>query len=133
MAFDLPAWQEGLSVKRTAGGSTPLGMRGVPDVCGDADPETGYDVRIDGTDTVIGGTSAVAPLWAGLLARINANKGGMVGLINAELYASKKATSDITSGGNGDFTASAGWDACTGLGSPRGEAIQAALTATPPG
>jgi kumamolisin len=40
-------------------------MRGVPDVSGDADPETGYQVRIDGTNTVIGGTSAVAPLWAG--------------------------------------------------------------------
>ena len=50
----------------------PLTMRGVPDVAGDADPETGYDVRVDGTDTVIGGTSAVAPLWAALIARINA-------------------------------------------------------------
>ncbi|HEX4181000.1 MAG TPA: S53 family peptidase, partial [Caulobacteraceae bacterium] len=61
VAFDLPAWQEGLSATLAAGGATPLAMRGVPDVCGDADPETGYDVRIDGTDAVIGGTSAVAP------------------------------------------------------------------------
>ena len=54
-------------------------MRGVPDVCGDADPQTGYDVRVDGQNTVIGGTSAVAPLWAGLIARINAAKAGAPG------------------------------------------------------
>ena len=74
----------------------PLTMRGVPDVCGDADPDTGYDVRIDGTDTVIGGTSAVAPLWAGLIARINAAKGSAVGYINPTLYASPGALNDIT-------------------------------------
>ena len=62
-------------------------MRGVPDVSGDADPESGYDVRIDGTDTVIGGTSAVAPLWAGLIARINSTRGTPVGYINPQLYA----------------------------------------------
>ena len=67
----LPAWQDGLQVTLTSGGNQALTMRGVPDASGDADPETGYDVRIDGTDTVIGGTSAVAPLWAGLIARIN--------------------------------------------------------------
>jgi kumamolisin len=67
--FPLPAWQDGLHVTPTSGGNQPLTMRGVPDVSADADPETGYDVRIDGTDTVIGGTSAVAPLWAALIAR----------------------------------------------------------------
>ena len=70
----LPAWQDGLQVTLTSGGNQALTMRGVPDASGDADPETGYDVRIDGTDTVIGGTSAVAPLWAGLIARINRYK-----------------------------------------------------------
>ena len=61
--FALPSWQDGLQATMTSGLIAPLTMRGVPDVCGDADPETGYDVRIDGTNTVIGGTSAVAPLW----------------------------------------------------------------------
>ena len=73
--FALPAWQNGLQLTLASGGSKALAMRGVPDVSGDADPELGYDVRIDGTDTVIGGTSAVAPLWAGLIARINSKRG----------------------------------------------------------
>ena len=68
--FSLPPWQEGLTASATSGGKSKLSKRGVPDVSGDADPATGYDVRVDGSDTVIGGTSAVAPLWAGLVARI---------------------------------------------------------------
>ncbi len=125
--FSLPTWQAGLVVTRTSGGATPLNNRGVPDVAADADPETGYDVRVDGDDTVIGGTSAVAPLWAGLLARINASKGAAVGFINADLYANRSALSDIVQGDNGDFVATPGWDGCTGLGSPKGAAIADAL------
>jgi kumamolisin len=98
-------------------------MRGVPDVAGDADPDTGYSVRVDGTDTVIGGTSAVAPLWAALIARINASTGKAAGYINPQLYQNPKDLRDITSGNNGDFAARAGWDACTGLGSPNGAAL----------
>ena len=45
--------------------------RGVPDVAGDGDPNSGYQVRVDGDEFVIGGTSAVAPLWAGLIALMN--------------------------------------------------------------
>jgi kumamolisin len=115
----------------TSGATAPLTMRGVPDVCGDADPETGYDVRIDGTDTVIGGTSAVAPLWAGLIARINATKGSPVGFISPTLYATPAALRDITQGNNGDFAAGPGWDACTGLGSLDGSRI-ATLFGTAP-
>ena len=77
--FALPPYQEGLSAALTAGGTTPLTHRGVPDVAGDADENTGYDVRVDGSDTVIGGTSAVAPLWAGLITRINSANGKSVG------------------------------------------------------
>ena len=124
--FPLPAWQQGLTVI-DAGKSGALKMRGVPDVCGDADPQTGYAVRVDGQDTVIGGTSAVAPLWAGLLARINALKGGAVGYINPALYQHGSALNDVTQGNNGDFTAGPGWDACTGLGSPQGSALLSAL------
>ncbi len=69
--FATPAWQAGLSAVTTQGTRAPLSMRGVPDVAGNADPETGYEVRVDGTDSVIGGTSAVAPLWAALIARFN--------------------------------------------------------------
>jgi kumamolisin len=130
--FTLPAWQDGLQTTQTSGGTAPLTMRGVPDVCGDADPETGYQVRIGGTDTVIGGTSAVAPLWAGLIARINAASGQPVGFINPTLYGAPAALRDITQGYNGDFAASAGWDACTGLGSPNGVQIAALLGAAQP-
>jgi kumamolisin len=125
--FPLPAWQNGLQEVPTSGGSGALTMRGVPDVSGDADPETGYDVRIDGTNTVIGGTSAVAPLWAGLIARINAAKGSPVGFINPQLYAAASALNDITSGNNGSFAAAPGRDACTGLASPNGTKVAAAL------
>jgi len=125
--FTVPAWQTGLAATSSAGVGQSLAMRGVPDVAGDADPETGYQVRVDGEDTVIGGTSAVAPLWSGLIARINAHLGKLVGFANASLYAGPAAFNDIVSGNNGDFEATAGWDACTGLGSPKGAALQTAL------
>jgi kumamolisin len=104
-------------------------MRGVPDVSGNADPDTGYNMRVDGADTVVGGTSAVAPLWAGLIARINGAKGGPVGFINPWLYGARTALRDITQGNNGDYATAAGWDACTGLGSPNGARIAAILGA----
>ena len=125
--FALPSWQDGLSAKKTAGKAAALALRGVPDVAGDADPATGYGVRVDGQNLVFGGTSAVAPLWASLVARINALRGGAVGFVNPTLYANATALNDITQGNNGDFTATAGWDACTGLGSPKGAAVAAAL------
>jgi kumamolisin len=131
--FATPTFQTGLTATTTGGVATPLSHRGTPDVCGDADPETGYSVRVDGADTVIGGTSAVAPLWAGLIARINAARGAPVGLVHPVLYAAAASGAspfnDIVKGNNGDFTATRGWDACTGLGSPRGAAIAAALEA----
>jgi kumamolisin len=125
--FELPSWQNGLKAAGNKGQATALTKRGVPDVSGDADPETGYDVRIDGTDTVIGGTSAVAPLWASLIARINQVSGTPVGYINPLLYQNAKALRDITQGNNGDFDATVGWDACTGLGSPNGPALSGVL------
>jgi kumamolisin len=131
--FALPTWQAGLAATRSAGGPTPLTKRGLPDVCGDADPQTGFSVRVDGQDLVIGGTSAVAPLWVGLIARINGNLKTPAGLIAPALYAHPAAFNDITSGNNGDFTAAKGWDACTGLGSPKGGDIQSALQAPAPG
>ncbi|SAL17984.1 peptidase S53 propeptide [Caballeronia udeis] len=125
--FALPVWQNGLSVTRVNGARSALTKRGVPDVAGDASPLTGYDVIIGGTQTVVGGTSAVAPLWAGLITRINAAAGKPVGFLNPKLYAAKTAGHDITQGNNGSFEATAGWDACTGLGSPDGAKVAAAL------
>jgi kumamolisin len=121
--FATPSWQADLKAVNSNGQSTALSMRGVPDVAGNADPETGYDVRIDGTNTVIGGTSAVAPLWAALVARINQVSGKPAGYINPQLYRNPAALRDIVGGGNGDFDAAKGWDACTGLGSPNGSVL----------
>jgi kumamolisin len=125
--FALPDWQKGLQVATSQGAKTALKMRGVPDVAGDADPQTGYDVRVDGLDTVFGGTSAVAPLWAGLIARINSAKGSPAGFVNPQLYENPAALNDIIQGDNGAFVAAAGWDACTGLGSPDGQKVAAVI------
>jgi kumamolisin len=126
--FALPTWQVGVGVPKP---TVAAGGRGVPDVTGDADPETGYIVRVDGTTSVIGGTSAVAPLWAGLIALANKQNGKPAGFVNPTLYAAgaKKAFRDITSGNNGAFKAGAGWDAASGLGSPIGSAVISVLGA----
>ena len=127
--FALPSYQQSANVPKAPNGF--IG-RGVPDVAGDADPETGYNVLVDGQQTVIGGTSAVAPLWAGLLARINQSLKKNVGYLNPLLYTkSLEATlHDITVGNNGTYSAGPGWDACTGLGTPDGAALLTALGST---
>jgi len=125
--FALPAWQQGLKAESSTGVGTQLTGRGVPDVAGNADPQTGYNVRVDGNDMVVGGTSAVAPLWAALIARINAGQDKAVGYINPLLYQQPKSFNDITQGNNGSFEAAPGWDACTGLGSPDGQKLAIAL------
>jgi kumamolisin len=124
--FALPTFQQNANVPKAPNGFVG---RGVPDVAGNADPETGYNVVVDGQQSVIGGTSAVAPLWAGLLALINESLGANVGYLNPLLYSPKAEATfhDITSGNNGTYTAGKGWDACTGLGSPNGSALLAAL------
>jgi len=129
--FPLPTWQANAGVPKP---TVAAGGRGVPDVTGDADPVSGYSVRVDGSTLVIGGTSAVAPLWAGLIALANAQNKKSAGFINPTLYAAgaKKAFRDITQGNNGGFSAGPGWDACSGLGSPVGTAVIAALAPTTP-
>jgi len=86
---------------------------------------------VDGSDTVVGGTSAVAPLWAGLIALFNQQLGNPVGFLNPLLYSTVASSSgafhQITQGNNGAFKAGPGWNACTGLGSPDGVKILAAL------
>jgi kumamolisin len=125
--FPRPAWQADVQVPAPP---RPGGGRGVPDVAGDADPETGYEVLIDGQRTVIGGTSAVAPLWAALVARI-AQELGPQGLLQPRLYAARTGFRDVTRGDNGSYRAASGWDACTGLGVPDGTALLEALRGTP--
>jgi kumamolisin len=128
--FPLPSWQKSAHVPAP---TVKGGGRGVPDVSADADPDTGYDVLIDGQQGVVGGTSAAAPLWAGLIARLNQGLGHNLGFVNPLLYKIygsplyHKAFHDITQGNNGAFKAGAGWDPVTGLGSPDGEGLLAAL------
>lgn len=124
--FPLPTWQASANIKPPSGGG-----RGVPDVSGDADPETGYQVLVDGESLVIGGTSAVAPLWSGLIALLNESLGKPLGLLQPLLYGLPKTSAalhDITSGSNGAFSAGPGWDAASGLGSPSGENLLTALS-----
>ena len=129
--FSKPSYQDTVNVPKSVNPGNFVG-RGVPDVSGDADPVSGYDVLVDGQASVIGGTSAVAPLWAGLTACINQLLGKKVGELNSLLYSQVGPVGgtfhDITKGNNGAYSATAGWDACTGWGTPIGTAIMAALT-----
>ncbi len=119
--FALPTWQENAKVPAASGS----GGRGLPDVAGDAAPATGYSIQVDGETEVVGGTSAVAPLWAGLIALLNQKLGKPVGFLNPQIYPllGSPAFRDITQGNNGAYKAGPGWDACTGLGSPVGTSL----------
>jgi kumamolisin len=123
--FPVPSWQSDADVPPSVNPPNNPG-RGVPDVAGDADPNTGYKIRVDGTNQIVGGTSAVAPLWASLLTLINQNLGTSLGFVNPQLYKlgdDSGAFNDIVSGSNGKYSASPGWDPCTGLGSPNGATL----------
>ncbi|HZE71702.1 MAG TPA: S53 family peptidase [Pyrinomonadaceae bacterium] len=133
--FPLPAYQK--TVKMLLSPShKPKPGRGIPDVAANADSDTGYLIEADKTRMSMGGTSAVAPLWAALIARLNEALGTKIGFITPLLYelrhATPKAVCDIVKGFNGPtralgYRARHGWDACTGLGSPNGEKLLAWL------
>lgn len=141
-AFKVPAYQQGISMPANLNGSGKPG-RGVPDIAGNADSTSGYIVRVDGQWTVVGGTSAVAPLYAGLIAQLNQSLGRPVGALLPALYGIPAADRanvlrDITTGNNSvpasqfgpataGYSAAAGWDACTGLGSVHGAAMATLL------
>lgn len=118
--FPLPDYQANTNIPVSLNNN--FKGRGLPDVAGDADPSTGYKVLVDGQQFVIGGTSAVAPLMAGLLALINQQKGKLAGFINPVLYSTPNLCRDINSGDNKTtatqtgYAAGEGWDACTGWG-----------------
>jgi len=134
--FNLPNWQAHARIPPSANPGGRIG-RGVPDVAGDAAPVTGYRVLVDGKQFTIGGTSAVAPLWAGLLALVNQKLGHSVGYLNPGIYGLPPSSgafheigtgnNDIT-GKNGLYPARSGWDACTGWGSPNGAKLLSALS-----
>ena len=110
----------------------------MPDVAGDADPTTGYTIRVDGRGTsVIGGfTSAVALMWAGLVAVANQQLGAQVGFHSSRDLRGQVASAafnDIQAGNNGAFNAGPGWDACTGLGSPMASKLIPLLRSTSSG
>jgi kumamolisin len=149
--FPVPSYQAaaGVPTSAAASGSGASGSgasgsgssatgRGVPDVAGNADPVTGYQVVVDGKQQTIGGTSAVAPLWAGLIARLAQATGKKFGLLQPLLYAgvapgvAQPGFNDIVSGDNGAYKAGPGWDACTGLGSPNGNALLTLVSGTTP-
>lgn len=102
-------------------------QRGIPDCAANANPETGYIIRLNSASTVLGGTSAVAPLVAGLVARLNQLLGKSVGFLNPHLYAAPSVCRDITTGSSGVYSASKGWDPCSGLGVIVGTKLLAAL------
>ncbi len=118
--FGVPAYQAGLPEFT---GPTAATGRGVPDVAGNADPLTGYRVRVNGEDVVIGGTSAVSPLWAGLTLLLNELGSARLGAPHAAWYLRPVGFRDVVTGGNGGYEAGVGWDPCTGLGSPDGAAL----------
>jgi kumamolisin len=137
--FPRPAYQSKSNVPLSPNGKVG---RGVPDVAGDADPNTGYEVRLVGGKTeVIGGTSAVAPLWAGLIALLNEGLSKVskppAGLLNPILYqlpTSSGVFHDIVEGNNdieglNKYAAGPAWDPCTGLGTPDGKQLLTALGA----
>lgn len=130
--FPLPDWQASANVPVSANRAHRRG-RGVPDVAANADPATGYRIFVDGEQHVGGGTSAAAPVWAGLIARINQKLGHPVGYLTPLLYSEYHRLSElgafreITEGSNGAYKAARGWNACTGLGSPNGAKLASAL------
>ncbi|MFD6156415.1 S8 family serine peptidase [Nocardia sp. NPDC060256] len=126
--YPVPVWQGNVGV--------PGSGRGVPDVAADADPQTGYRIYVNGTTQVVGGTSASAPLWAGLVCRLAQALGRKQGLLQTALYQgatrgrAAPGFRDITTGTNGSYSAGPGWDACTGLGVPVGTELLTVLGGT---
>lgn len=124
--FDLPDWQKAAGVPKSVNDGEV--RRGVPDVAAHAAEAGGYRVFVDGQWRVLGGTSAAAPLLAGLIARINARRKTPLGFVNPALYAgARSALTPITEGSNGTYAATDGYSACTGLGVVDGVALLKAL------
>lgn len=118
--FPMPTWQ-------SSNGAPSGPGRMVPDCAANADPDTGYEIYYQGAWQVVGGTSAVAPIYTGLAAA-SGKKLGTSATVAATLWANPGAFTDITQGNNGQYAAAVGPDPCTGLGAPIGAKIQSAIT-----
>ncbi len=121
--FAAPLWQS--AAARVAAATDMKAGRGVPDVAAQVRP--GYPVFFEGTKFAMGGTSAVAPMWSALAARLNQRLGHPIGFFAPLLYGGDALLAGVTTGGNDRFQTSEGWNPCTGLGVPIGDAIERAL------
>lgn len=121
--FAKPSWQQNIKNNKTR-------ARGLPDVAGNANPRTGWTIYINGSFEIVGGTSAVAPLWASITSLLNqANNGMSVGFLNPLIYEHKFMVMKNIHVGNNDtidkkgplrYKAISGWNPCCGLGSIAG-------------
>jgi len=131
--YPVPDYQSALPIPTSV--STGAPGRGVPDIAALASASPGYRIVLDGKEMVKDGTSAATPLWAALIAMANARRGAPVGLVHPQLYAAPGLLRPIITGDNRahgvGYAATAGWNACAGLGVPRGAAIIDALAAVP--
>jgi kumamolisin len=131
--FPVPAYQSGLALPVSVNDGKL--RRGVPDVAASAAGTPGYRIVLNGTEMVKDGTSAVAPLWAGLIAIANAGRDAPLGFVNSTLYSNAALFRQIGQGNNRisgkGYDAGPGWNACTGLGVPKGADLVAALAAIP--
>jgi len=135
--FPVPSYQTNAGLPKRNGTGQP--GRGIPDISGNASENSGYNQFINGQEQPVGGTSAVAPLYAGLIALINADLGGPVGFINPTLYSlgagsfrpvdAPPGPANNSFNGVTGYPASTGWNACTGLGSVDGVALENGLKA----
>ncbi|MDV6030547.1 MAG: S8/S53 family peptidase [Phycisphaera sp. RhM] len=123
--FERPDYQRQIKLPAMPSQQDDFDGRGLPDVAANASLASGYHTLLAGRWDYSGGTSASAPLWAALIARINQGLGRRVGFIHPILYrlAGTNAFRDITEGSNGFFKSGIGWDACTGHGVPAGRAL----------
>ncbi|MGA9945120.1 MAG: S53 family peptidase [Candidatus Cybelea sp.] len=123
--FNTPSWQSTVAAEASA--YHVAAGRGVPDVAAQVTP--GYAVFFDGSQLAMGGTSAAAPMWAALAARLNQRLGKPLGFFAPLLYGrpANALLRDVLAGGNDRYSCTAGWNPCTGLGVPIGDAIEKAL------
>lgn len=133
VVFSRPSWQTGTGVGTGQATGT---MRLTPDVAAAADPNHGADYYFQGNPQTVGGTSWAAPTWAGFVALFNQSKSTTLGFLNPKLYPlATTVMHDITSGSNGAYSCTAGYDLVTGIGSPNFAALATAslpATATAP-
>ena len=140
--WGIPSYQVGV-ISHASLGSTK--MRNVPDVSFDADPNTGYNIYVQGGFQVFGGTSCAAPIWAGLTVLVNEYRNnvlntGRIGFVNPVLYSLGQRSDynyyfhDIKDGStNGHYPAVTGYDLATGWGTIKGQALLVGMGGCPQG